>query len=200
MALIGARVLARLLALILTMALAIAGLAVAVFSVQGDSSTLSLPSLAHRVRLDALRADVGAWLAHLQADGPIAKIAALAGAATVILGLVLLFGVLGRRRERLVVIRSDDDGRIAARPRVLGQAAVMLAQRHRHVVHVKARTRARRRGVGGRLRLTVHHARPTDEVDVVGATRDRVRPLAESFTLRLRIGAHAAGRRGARVS
>lgn len=199
MALLAARGLARLIALILTATLAIAGLAVAVFSIQGDSSTLSLPNLASLARLDDLHASVGEFLADLQADGPIAKVAALAGAGVVLLGLLLLFGVFARRRERLIVIRSDGGGTLAARPRAVGQAAVALGEQPRDVLHAKARTAARRRGTGGRLRLTVYHAQTTDRVAATAASRERVQALAGPFSLRLRIRGRVPSR-GARVS
>jgi len=199
MALLAARGLARLIALVLSTALAVAGLAVAVFSVQGDSSMLSLPSLASHLRLDDLHASVGGFLADLQVDGPSAKVAALAGAGAVLLGLLLLFGVLGRRRERLIVIRSDHEGRIAARPRAIGQAAVTLGEQCRDVLRAKAKTSTRRRGVGGRLRLTAYHAPSMDGADAIAAGRARVQAFAESFSLRLRMRGRE-WRRGARVS
>jgi hypothetical protein len=187
MALLAARGLARLIALVLSTALAVACLAVAIFSVQGDSSTLSLPNLAGYVRLDDLHATVGVFLADLQADGPIAKVAALAGGSAVLVGLLLLFGVLAPRRERLIVMRSDDDGTIGARPRAVGQAAVTLGEQSRDVLHAKAKTTARRRGRGGRLRLTAYHARSSDGVGATAASRDRLQTMAEPFSLRVRV-------------
>jgi hypothetical protein len=198
MALLAARGLARLLALLLTMALAAGGLGVAVFSVQGDSSTLSLPGLVHRARLDDLHARVGVLLTRLEAPGPVATIAALAGAGAVALGLALLLGVLARKRERLVVLRSDAGGTVAARPRALDHAAVALVEQSRDALRAKARIRARRRGVGGRLRLTTYHAKSTNEADATATSRARVQALAESFSLRLRIRGRVP-RRGARV-
>lgn len=198
MTLLAARALARLVALILTASLAVAGLAVAVFSIQGGTSTLSLPGLAHRLRLDDLHARVGAFLAGLEADGPAAQVAALAGAGAVLIGLLLLFGVLARRRERLVVIRRDDDGVVAARPRALAHAAVTLGEQPRDVLHAKARTRARRRGTGGRLRLTAYHAESADQAGAAAASRASLQTLAESFSLRMRVRGRVP-RRGARV-
>jgi hypothetical protein len=195
MALLAARGLARLVALILTAALAVAGLAVAVFSIQGDSSTLSLPTLARHAQLGHLLGDAGDFLASLEADGPTAKIAALAGAGAVLLGLLLLFGVLGRRRERLIVMRRDADGTVAARPRAVGHAAATLAEQSRDVLDVKARTGARRRGTGGRLRLTVHLGRSTDRAAATVAIRDRVQALTGGFSLRLRVRGHGPRRR-----
>jgi hypothetical protein len=195
MALLAARGLARLVALILTAAFAVAGLAVAVFSLQGGSATLSLPNLARHAQLDDLLGDAGDFLAALEADGPTAKIAALAGAGAVLLGLLLLFGVLARRRERLIVIRSDGAGTVAARPRAIGHAAATLAEQSRDVLDVKARTDARRRGTGGRLRLTVHLGRATDRAAATGAIRDRVQALTGGFSLRLRVRGRGAPRR-----
>jgi hypothetical protein len=198
MALLAARALARLLALLLTAALAAGGLVVAVFSVQGDSATLSLPGLVHRARLDDLHARVGVLLAQLEAPGPLARVAALAGAGAIALGLLLLLGVLTRKREPLVVLRSDADGTVAARPRALDHAAVTLVEQSRDALHAKARIRARRRGTGGRLRLTAYHAASTDQATATAASRARVQALAEAFSLRLRIRGRVP-HRGARV-
>ena len=187
MALFVARGLARLVALVLTTVLAVAGLALAVFSVQGDGSTLSLPALARHVRLDDLRAAVGPFLADLETAGSTAKVAALAGAGTVVIGLLLLFGVFGRTRERLVVIRSDEAGTIGARRRALAQVAVAVGEQSRDVLRAKATTTARRRGTGGRLRVRVYLAESADGADATEATRARVQTLAAPFSLRLRI-------------
>jgi HAMP domain-containing protein len=199
MALLAARLIARLTALVLSATLAVAGLAVAVFSVQGHTSPLSLPSLARHLRLDDLHASAGVLLADLQADGPVAGVAALAGAGAVMFGVLLLFGVLARRRERLVVMRSDDAGTLAARPRALGQAAVTLGEQSRDVLHAKAKAAPKRHGAGGRLRLTAYHARSSDATAATTASRDRVRALAESFSLGVRVRSRVP-RRGARVS
>jgi len=197
MTLLAARGLARLIALLLSMTLAVAGLAVAVFSVQGGNSTVSLPGLASHVRLDDLHASIGIFLEDLQADGPIAKVAALAGAGAVLIGLLLAFGVLARRRQHRILMRSDDSGTIAARPRAVSQAAVTVAEQSRDVLHAKAKTTARR-GSGGRLRLTVYHAQSTDRAGVTAASHDRVQALTESFSLRLRMRGQVP-RRGARL-
>ena len=199
MARLACRGLARLVALLLTTSLAVAGLAIAVFSIQGGTSTLSLPGLARHLGLDELEGTVGSFLSELEGDGPAATVAALAGAGAVLIGLLLLFGVLARRRERLVVIRSDDDGTIAARTRAVGQAARTLGEQPRNVLHAKARTTPRRRGAGGRLRLTAYHARSTDQAAVTAATRVRVQELAESLSLRVHVRGRVP-RRGARVS
>ncbi|MDX6681867.1 MAG: hypothetical protein QOG94_1906 [Solirubrobacteraceae bacterium] len=197
MTLFVARGLARLTALVLSTTLAVGGLAVAVFSVQGDSPTLSLPSLAGHMRLDDLLARVGMTLAGLEAAGSIAKVAAVAGAGTVVLGLLLLFGVFGRTRERLVVLRSDDAGTIGARRRAVAQVAVAVGEQSRDVLRATATTAARRRR-GGRLRVKVYLAESADGAAVTEATRVRVQALAAPFSLRLRI--RAVPRRGGGVA
>jgi hypothetical protein len=199
MTLVAARLIARLIALVLSATVAVAGLGVAVFSAQGDTSPLSLPSLARHLRLDDLRVSVGVLLAGLQADGPIAKVAALAGVGAVVFGVLLLFGVLTPRRERLVVVRSDDAGTVAARPRALGQAAVTLGEQSRDVLHAKAKATPKRHGTGGRLLLTAYRAQSSDAERTTTASRDRVRALAESFSLGVRVRSRVP-RRGARVS
>jgi hypothetical protein len=199
MALVAARRIASLIALVLSATLAVAGLGVAVFSAQGDTSPLSLPSLSRHLRLDDLRVSVGFLLADLQADGPVAKVAALAGAGAVAFGVLLLFGVLARRRERLVVMRSDDAGTVAARPRALGQAAVTLGEQSRDVLHATAKATPKRHGTGGRLRLTAYHAESSDAERATTAGRDRVRALGESFSLGVDVRSRVP-RRGARVS
>jgi hypothetical protein len=194
MALLAARGLARLLAALLAAALAVGGLAVALFSIQGDGATLSLPALAGRLHLGDLQVAVGMWLADLQADGPVARVAALAGAGAVALGVLLLFGVLVRRRERLLVMRSDADGTIAARPGAVGQAAVALGEQSRDVLRATDRTTARRRGVGGRLRLTIYHAPSTDAAGTTAAGRVRIQGLADAFSLRADVRGRAPRR------
>jgi hypothetical protein len=130
---------------------------------------------------------------------PVAKVAALAGAGAVGFGMLLLFGVLARGRERLVVMRSDDAGTVAARPRALGQAAVTLGEQSRDVLRAKAKATPKRHGTGGRLRLTAYHAQSSDGTGAASASRDRVRALAESFSLGVRLRSRVP-RRGARVS
>jgi len=198
MVLLAARALARLVAVLLPATLAVGGLAVALFSIQGDSATLSLPHLAGLLSLGDLQVAVGMWLGDLQAGGPIAWVAALAGVGAIALGLLLAFGVLGRRRARLIVMRRDEGGTIAARPRAVGQAAVALGEQSRDVLRATDRTTVRRRGAGGRLRLTIYHARSADGAGTTAAGRARIQALADTFSLRADVRGRVP-RRGAGV-
>lgn len=180
------RALAALLGLILLVAVAIAGLAAAVFSIQGDIGTLSLTKLCDLVELDRLRGTVGAWLAALEDDGPTATVAALAGVGAVLLGLALLIGSLVGRRERLVLIERSPRGQLAARRRAAGQALRALAEQPRDVIAAKVRVRARRRRRGGRARLTLLRAQTAERRAVLASGKERAQPLAEAMALRVR--------------
>jgi hypothetical protein len=119
--------LAAALGFLLLVAIAVGGLAVALFCIRGGDATLSLPHLASLLSLGDLRDEVAAWLASLEAPGPVAVLAALAGAGAILLGLGLLVGTLGPRRERRLVVERGARGTIAARRRAVGDALADLA-------------------------------------------------------------------------
>jgi hypothetical protein len=192
------RTLAGLVGFLLLVLLALAGLAAAVFSLQGGEETLSYHNLADLLHLDDLDAELGAWLDALEADGPLAVVAALAGAAAVLLGLALLVGALVPSRERLVILRRDPRGDVAARRRAVGQAAAALAEQSRDVTSAKAKVRPRRRRTGAHVRLTAEHARTVGNREVAAAVRERLRALADALSLHVRIRGRVP-RRGGRV-
>src|SRR5689334_12461357 len=94
-----ARALARLAGTLLLIALAVGGFVVAVFCIQGDEGTLSLPHLASILGLDELRDTVGGWFESLEASGPDAALAALCGLGTIALGILLLIGAIVPGRD-----------------------------------------------------------------------------------------------------
>jgi hypothetical protein len=192
------RAVARLVVLVLLVALALAGLAVAVFSIQGGDRPLSLPGLADHTRLATVEENVGDYLDQLEADGPLAKISALAGAGAVLAGMLLLLGVLVPRRERLVVFEDGEAGRIGARRRTLAGVAEALAEQARGVTEAKARVRPRGRLRSGRLRLTVSHPRTYQDREVEERVLRAVSPVVDSSGIKPRVEARA-GKRGARV-
>jgi len=192
------RTLAGLIGFLLLVILALAGLAAAVFSLQGGEETLSYHNLAHLLHLDDLDAELGAWLSALEADGPTAAIAALAGAGAVVLGIALLVGALVPTRERLIILRRDQRGDVAARRRAVGQAAAALAEQSRDVMSAKAKVRPRRRGAGGNLRVTANHARTVGNREVAAAVRERLDALADALSLHVRVRGRVP-RRGGRV-
>ena len=192
------RALARLVGFVLLLALAVAGLAAAIFSISGGDGTLSLPGLVELARLDDLSDEVGAFLGSLEADGPAAVVAALSGLGAVLLALGLLVGALVAGRERLLVVRHGEEGTVAARRRAVAQTATALAEQPRDVVSAKAKVRPRRRGSGGRLRLTAYHAQTASEPAVEDAARRQLEPLAGPFSLRVKVDGRVP-RRGGRV-
>lgn len=182
------RALTRLITFFLLAALALAGLAVAVFCIEGGSDGLSLPALARHAQLPQLRQEVGGFLDALESSGPVAKLSALGGLAAMALGLLLLVGVLRSRRDRLALLDSGEQGTLAARRRPLAQIASALVEQARGMAQTRARVRPRRRRRGGRLRIRIDQPRgaATDETIKERAT-SALAPLTEPFGLRPRV-------------
>jgi hypothetical protein len=183
------RLIARLLAFVLLVALALLGLAVAVFSIQGDADALSLPRLAEYFQLPELRSDAGRWLDQLEEPGPVALASLGGGVAAIAAGVLLLAGTIVPPRERLLVVEEEDDGRLAARRRAVAQAARSLAEPVRGVTAAKVRVRPRRRGRGGRLAVVAVHPRTVAGSEVEERVREVLVPLSEGFSLRARVRA-----------
>jgi hypothetical protein len=188
------RALARLVTTVLLAALALCGLAVAIFSLGGGDGDLSIPGLARLAQLDDLRGEAGALLAAVEAEGPVALASLLGGLAAAAVGVALLVGALWPRRERLVLLEHDPAGDVSARRRALGGAAVSLAERTRGVSAGKARVRPRRRGRGGRLAVRASMPASADRDEVARRVRADLRPLTEPYALRARVSTRVAGR------
>ncbi len=194
------RAIARVVTFALLVVLSVCGLAIAVFSI-GWSSTgdFNLPGLARLVHLGDLRDQVGELLHDLTAPGPAAGIAALCGVAAVALGLLLLVGALWRRRERLVILQTSDEGEgtLAARRRVLARVASALAEQPRGVTATKVKVSPGKRG-GGRLAVRTDYSHTQQPQDVRQRTELALAPLTEPFGLRVRVSPRL-GERGRRV-
>jgi hypothetical protein len=185
------RFLSRLFAVCLCAALALVGLALAVFATRAHG-TISLPALAHDVRLPGLLDTIGAWLHRLEhGKRPIAWLTLAAGAGAVLIGLALLAGALLRRRERLFVLEDGDRSRLAARRKPLTQLLEALAGQTRGVTQASARLRARRRGHGGRLTISAARSASAGDADTVALTTAAVASIAGPFDLRTRVHARA---------
>ncbi|MEJ7792372.1 MAG: hypothetical protein WKF65_10425 [Gaiellaceae bacterium] len=183
------RLFARLLAFVLLVALALLGLAVAVFSIQGDADALSLPRLAEHLQLPELRSDAGRWLDQLEEPGPVALTSLGGGFAAIAAGVLLLAGTIVPARERLLVVEEEEDGRLAARRRAVAHAARSLAEPVRGVTAAKVRVRPSRRGCGGRLAVVAVHPRTVSGSEVEERVREALVPLSEGFSLRARVRA-----------
>lgn len=190
------RALTAVVAVLLPAALAIAGLAVAVFSISATGD-LSLPGLAELIGLPAFEQTLGAWLTMLERPGPVAAIAALAGAGAVLVGLLLLAGVFLRRRERLVTLQRGEEGSVRARRRALGDAAARLVEQAEAVTRARGRARPRRPR-GGTLSVSAQRTRTGEPADVRRAAEEALTPLTGPLPLRARVRTRQ-GQRGARV-
>jgi hypothetical protein len=182
------RVVTRLVTFLLLGALALAGLVVAVFCLEGGRDGLSLPALARHVHLPQLRDDVGRFLHALESTGPVAKLSALGGLGAVALGGLLLIGVLRSRRERLALLEAGEQGTLAARQRPLAQIAGALVEQVRGITRTRARVRPRRRGRGGRLLVRIDRPRGAASDDTATErAASALTPLTEAFGLRPRV-------------
>jgi len=191
------RFLARVLTFLLLVVLALAGLAIAVFCVQGGNGTLSPAGGADLVRLPDLRDEVAGLLATVEAGGSVAALTALCGAGAVLVGLGLIIGAAAPRRERLVTASKGGTGAPTAKRRVLANAAAALAEQSREVTSAKGRIRARRRGPGGVLRLKLEHTRLSDPSKLKERVETDLADLSEGFSLKVKLEtklAEGAGR------
>lgn len=190
------RALVRLLGFLLLVILAVAGLALAVFCIQGGDSGLSLPALADALRLQDLRDSVDSSLSELEDSGSLDILALLIGLGLIALALALLMGVFVPTRERLVSVGSGD-GRLAARRRPLAQMARALAERSEGVTSVKIKVKPGRRR-GGKVKVRADHTRQTGAGAARKSIEHELAPLSESFGLRAKVRTRLADR-GSRV-
>lgn len=180
------RALARLVTFLLLVALAVAGLAVAVFSI-GGSGDLSLPGLAGILGLPGAETAVGNRLETLEAAGPLELASGLAGLAAMLLGGLLLVGALTRAREHLLLLREGRDGKLQARRRAFSQVASTLVEQDRGVSRAKVKVRPGRRGRGGRMSVKAVHPVTADPAEIERAAASALTPLTEAFGLRARV-------------
>lgn len=190
-----ARLLVRVVGFLALLALAIAGIVLAVFCIGTGTNGPSLGRLAEILHLATLRDTVGHWLGRLEAPGSVAVIAGLCGLGAILLGLLLLVGILVPRRERLVTLTEGERGTLAARRRPLAQIATALVEQVRGVTQARVRVRPRRT-TGGRMAVRASRTRPADPHELQTAVRDQLTPLTEPFALRARV---EVARRGERV-
>lgn len=190
------RGLVRLLGFLLLVVLAVTGLAVTVFCIQGGESGLSLPALAETLRLHELRDNVESLLSELEDTGPLDLLPALLGLGLIALALALLVGVFVPTRERLVSAKSGD-GRLAARRRALGQVAGALAERGGGVTSIKAKVKPGRRQ-GGKIKVRADRTRQTEPAEAKRSVQEQLEPLCDGFGLTTKVSTRLADR-GSRV-
>lgn len=190
-----ARVLARIVGFVVLVALAAAGIVVAVFCIGTGTHGPSLGGLARLLSLASVRDTVGDWLTRVEEPGSVAVIAGLCGLGAIALGLLLIVGVLVPRRERLVQLTDDEQGKLAARRRPLAQVATSLVEQVRGVTETRVRVRPFR-GTGGRLSVRASSTRRADADELRRAVSAQLESLTQPFKLKARVD---VPRRGARV-
>ncbi len=193
------RVLTRLAGMLWMLALALVGLGVALYCLDG---VISLGSARpdRLIGLPDIRRHVGRFLDQIAAPGPTAGLALLCALGVMLLGALLLVGVLRSRRQRLVVLeRNTDSGTLAARPGAVRDMVKALAEQTPGATSVKRpRLALSRRGNRGRLRVTAARSRISDAREIEQALKERVAPVSEPFHLKPRVRVRL-GERGERV-
>ena len=176
---------ARLVEVLLLLALAALGIGVGLYCLSG---LISLGSARpdRLLHLPVVSRHVGHFLSQLAASGSTAGLALAGGVVAVLLGLLLLVGLLGSRRGRLLVVERDSKrGNVSARPKLVNRMAVAEATRAAGVTKVRgARVVPARRRRGGKLRVRASRGPDPDLATVDDAVHTRIDPLAEQFSLR----------------
>ena len=185
-----ARAVVRLLSFLLLAVLAGLGLVVAAAAVDPSFVT-------GLIGLGQLRDGVGGWFDALAADGPVALAGALAGAAAIALGILMLSGLLVPRRERLVRLRRTGHGTLSARRRPLSQVATHLVEQARGVTQARAKLKPRRRG-GGRLKIRVDRSRSVSAGEAKASATSQLESLTGPFKLKVAVQTRV-GESGSRV-
>lgn len=193
------RVLARVAGIALMLVLALAGLGVALFCLDGFIR-LGSARPDRLLHLPVVRDHVGNFLHQVSAPGPAAGLALLCGVGALVLGVLLLVGVLAPRRQRLVFLERDDgEGALAARPGPLREMAGALAQ---STPGATAVTRPRLRRAGrlrpGQLTVSASRSRTHDAAQVARNIDERLQPLTAPFGVRSHVHVRSA-ERGSRV-
>lgn len=192
------RTLARVIGVVWMLVLALLGLAVAMYCFD---AVVSLGSARpdRLLGLPGVRRHVGRFLDQVAAPGSTAGLALLCGLAAMLLGVLLLIGVLGRRRQRLAILEQDrQTGAIAARPKPLRDMARALAEPARGATSVKRpKLSLSRRGTRGKLKVNATRTRTTDPQELKAAVEKAMEPITEPFSLkpRVRVGLGESGNR-----
>ncbi|MFZ0387529.1 MAG: hypothetical protein WAL22_17840 [Solirubrobacteraceae bacterium] len=181
------RTLVRLVGVVWMLVLALFGLGVALYCVD---ALVSLGSVRpdRLLHLPSVRDHVGRFLDQMAAPGATAGLALLCGLGAMLLGVLVLIGVLGRRRDRLVILDQDRHGVIAARRRPLSDMTRALAEPVNGATSVKRpKFSLSRRGTRGTLKVNATRTRKTDARELQTALEKAVAPITEPFGLTPRV-------------
>jgi hypothetical protein len=188
---------ARLVGAVWMIVIALFGLAVALYCLDGliKLGSARPDRLVHSLRVSR---HVGRFLEQIAAAGSTAWLAVLCGLGAMAIGLILLFGTLRSSRQRLAVLDADSSiGTVAARPRVLGEMTRELAEQTEGATRVKRpRLSLSRNGRRGRLKVRSTRTRASDPHVVKQALTEAVTPVREPFSLKPRVSVRLSDGRG----
>jgi hypothetical protein len=187
---------ARLVGAVWMIVIALFGLAVALYCLDGliKLGSARPDRLVHSQRVSR---HVGRFLEQIAAAGSTAWLAVLCGLGAMAIGLILLFGTLRSSRQRLAVLDADSStGTVAARPRVLGEMTRELAEQTEGATRVKRpRLSLSRNGRRG-LKVRSTRTRASDPHVVKQALTEAVKPVSEPFSLKPRVSVRLSDGRG----
>lgn len=193
------RVLTRVFGVLLTLALGLVCLGIAVYCFDG---LVSLGSVRpdRLLHLPSFRDHVGRFLAQIAAPGSTAALALVGGLVAILLGLLILLGTLRPNRQRLVILSRDGrGGTLAVRPGTLRVMVQTLAEQAGGATTVKRpKLKLGRRGTRGRIRVVAARTRTSDSGEVKTAVSEQIGPLIGPFNLKPRVRVYE-GDRGDRV-
>ncbi|HET9125236.1 MAG TPA: hypothetical protein VFN65_10165 [Solirubrobacteraceae bacterium] len=180
------KALSRLVELLVVAAIALVGLGVGLYCL---SLLVSLGGASpdRLLHLPVVRARVGHFLSQLAAPGPVAILALLGGIVAILLGLGLLIGMLGSRRERLLVVQDGTNatGGLYARQRVVSRMVRAETELTPGVTGVRRpKVRLARSGRHGRVRVLAARGADPDAATVDAAVHARLDPILEPLGLR----------------
>lgn len=186
------KALIRLVGMVLTLAVALLALGIALYCLDG---LISLGSLRpdRLLRLSSVRLHVGHFLDQIAADGSTAGLALASGVGAMVLGGLLVVGLLRSPKQRLAVLSADDagdtaNGILAARPRALRDMTRALAEQAPAATSIdRPKLRLSRRANRGRLTMTVSRTRTSDPADVKRNVTERLGPISGPFRLTPRV-------------
>lgn len=175
---------ARLVELCLMAAIALIGLGVGLYCLDGLVS-LGSARPDRLLHLPAVRDRVGHFLTQMEAPGSVAVLALVCAIAAIVIGLLLIVGLLGRRRERLLIVERDGDrGGLYARTRAVGQMVRTITEQTPGVTGTqRPKLRLRRSGQRASLTLVASRGPDSDGATVDRAVHERVDPITSGLNV-----------------
>jgi hypothetical protein len=179
------RPLVHLVGFIWAMALSLLALGVALFCLDG-LVPLGAARPDRLLDLPSVRRSVGRFLAQLEASGHVAALSLLCGLAAVGVGVVIIWGLLGRPGQRVAVLDEDAlAGVLAVRRRTLGQLLRSLVEERDELLAVRrVKVRLHRRGSGGRVRIDAVGAGAGEEAEAGRSVEGAIAPLTGPLSLK----------------